>query len=177
MALHNRLLSCGVTVKNVILPVVKTDCFRVLSEAIQRSLPVAIISLGQSNRKQISLEKIATNRDHFRISDNAGNRIQNAPIVANGPDKYISTLPLKSLLKTLHAHEIPANISYSAGSFVCNHLFYKLQHHLREYPIPSGFIHLPQIPEQTLQSETPSMPLDKQVFAVQTIANGVWDSL
>lgn len=160
---------CGHTIQSTVLPVVQQHSIEDLIQEIETCKPSAVIALGQSNRTGISLERTAHNLDHFRIPDNAGNKPPPAPVVKGGPLQYPSTLPLEAWYKALTEQDIPVHFSDTAGTFVCNHLFYGLQHYLRDSNIPSGFIHVPMLPEQTTRSDSPSLPFKQQLLALKTM--------
>jgi pyroglutamyl-peptidase len=92
----------------------------------------------------VSLERVAINLDDARIPDNAGRQPVDRPVVRGGPAAYFSTLPLKSMREALQLAGIPVEVSQTAGTFVCNHVFYGLMHQLRHRSgIRGGFVHLP----------------------------------
>lgn len=101
-------------------------------------------------RPDITIERVAINIDDARIADNEGNQPVDVPVVEEGPAAYWSTLPMKAIVKRLQAEGIPASVSQTAGTFVCNHLFYGLMHELenRDKKIKGGFVHIPFLPEQ-----------------------------
>ena len=122
--------------------------------------PALVVCLGlAAGRAAISLERIAINVDDARIADNGGARPIDTPVIAGAPAAYFSTLPIKAMRAAIEAAGAPAEISQSAGTFVCNHLFYGLMHQLARMPAlrdtRGGFIHVPLLPEQG----TPSLPL------------------
>jgi pyroglutamyl-peptidase len=132
------------------LPVAFGTSLAQLREALQATAPRLVLCVGQAGgRAQVSIERVAINIDDARIADNAGAAPIDAPIVADGPAAYFATLPIKSMLAALHDAGIPAEISQSAGTYVCNHVFYGLMHALQAHPeIRGGFIHIPYSPEQ-----------------------------
>jgi pyroglutamyl-peptidase len=134
----------------------------VLRDAIARHDPVLVLAIGQAGgRGQMSLERVAINLDDARIPDNAGAQPVDAPIVAEGVPAYFSRLPIKAMLSALLEAGIPAEISQTAGTYVCNHVFYGLMHALAERPgVRGGFVHIPYLPEQAaLHPGAPSLPL------------------
>ena len=159
----------GFSIRTIILPVVRWTSVQILSSAIKAHNPAAIIALGQSRRPEISLERVAINRDHFKIADNAGHQPLNSPIRADGPEQYLSTLPLEALLNALHKTRIPTQYSDTAGTYVCNHLFYGLMDHLRTSSVPAGFIHLPHSEAQTATAYLKSQDFERQKTAMTTI--------
>jgi len=143
--------------------------------------PEAVLCLGQaSGRSVITIERVAVNLLDFRIPDNAGNQFSDQPVVADGPAAYFTTLPVRSILERLTSQGIPAQLSLSAGAYLCNQVTYVLLHHLQDQgsKIPAGFIHLPDLPQQAAQKSSPgpSMSLETMIQAVslalQVIAQG-----
>ena len=132
------------------LPVVFGESMARLRKSIAQTKPALVLCIGQAGgRTQISLERIAINIDDARTPDNAGNSPADAAIVADGPAAYFSMLPIKRLLAELERAGIPAEISQSAGTYVCNHLFYGLMHFLgKRRGVRGGFVQIPYSPEQ-----------------------------
>lgn len=127
------------------LPTEFEASLRALRLAIRTTSPALVVCLGLAGgRRELSLERVAINVDDARIPDNAGAQPVDARIVANGPAAYFTTLPIKAMLATLSKHGIPAHVSQTAGTYVCNHVFYALMHALRRKPgVRGGFIHVP----------------------------------
>lgn len=127
--------------------------------------------LGQAaGRSAITPERVAINVDDARIPDDAGALPIDKPIVAGGPAAYFSTLPIKAITKAISDAGIPASVSNTAGTFVCNHVFYAVMHHLTQsdyHHTRAGFIHIPAIPQQGLGSEVPTMELDVITKAIE----------
>ncbi len=139
-----------------------------LSQLIAKLQPCLVLAIGQAGgRTQICLEHVAINLIEARIPDNSGQQPSGKPVVEGGPDAYFCQLPLKSMLKALHKHEIPAAISYTAGTFVCNSTFYQLCHLRQSMELPAGFIHIPYAPSQTIYNGVASLSLDIVVAAVK----------
>lgn len=159
--LHGTLLPNNTRIIGCELPVVQHQCIQLLLQKIQQYTPIIIIALGVSSRSCISLERVALNIDDFSIPDNAGNQPIDAPILHNAPPAYWSTLPIKKLFSLLQKQRIPVEISNSAGTFVCNHLFFHMQHALSSTHTQSGFIHVPT---------TKDIPLSTQVGSILKIA-------
>jgi len=161
----------GVPITACELPTEFGRALDVLAQAMARTRPQLVIALGQAaSRGEISVERVAINVDDARIADNAGRQPIDEPVVAGGPSAYFSTLPIKSIVAALNEARIAASVSQSAGTFVCNHLFYGLAHLMatRWPDVRGGFIHLPLLPEQTLRFPGAlSMPLDKMIDAVR----------
>ena len=133
--------------------------------------PDAVVMIGQAGgRDKITPERVAINVSDARIDDNEGNRPSDVPVVAGAPAAYFSTLPIKNIVSALEKEGIPAAISNSAGTFVCNHLMYGVLHYIADKTLPAiaGFIHIPYIPEQTAdKTDKPSLPLDADVRAIE----------
>src|SRR5690606_37700984 len=119
------------TVRSVLLPCVFGRALEVLDAAITRHRPSVVIALGLAgSRRDITVERVALNIDDARIPDNAGCRPIDQPVVAGAPCAYWSTLPIKAIVVALQEAGIAASVSQSAGTFVCNHVFYGLAHRL-----------------------------------------------
>jgi pyroglutamyl-peptidase len=135
-----------------------------LKNAIDEVKPGLVICVGQAGgRAHISVERIAINVNDARIPDNAGNQPVDTPVIEAGPAAYWSTLPIKAMVEALKNKGIPAMVSQTAGTFVCNHIFYGLMHelHTKQTLVRGGFIHIPFLPEQAAKKpEQPSMALD-----------------
>jgi len=145
------------------LPVVHQKSIDTAIKAIELHKPDITMIIGQAGGNSgIAIERVAINIDDYRIKDNEGNQVIDEPIVLDGPVAYFATLPLKAMVKELRKHEIPATVSNSAGTFVCNHIFYGVQHYIQHnnLDIKSGFIHVPFLPEQVTNKATPSMSLE-----------------
>ena len=122
-----------------------------------------VIALGQSGgRPGLSLERVAINVDDYRIPDNDGNRPVDEPVVEGGPAAYWSTLPIKDMVRAMWEAGVPASVSNSAGTFVCNHLFYRLMRFLEDEGNVrrGGFIHVPYMMEQAERLGQPGLPLE-----------------
>jgi len=132
------------------LPVEFGASLAALREAIGESQPALVLCVGQAGgRAQLSLERVAINVDDARIADNAGARPIDEPVAAGGPAAYFSDLPIKAMLAALRDAGIPAEVSQTAGTYVCNHVFYGLMHALRDVTgVRGGFIHIPYSTEQ-----------------------------
>jgi pyroglutamyl-peptidase len=154
------------------LPCVFGDAAEALRGFVDELRPDLVIAVGQAGgRPEISIERIAINVDDARIPDNAGRQPVDVPIVAEGPAAYFTTLPIKAMAAAIRAQGIKAGVSQTAGTFVCNHVFYALMHHLRErgQAVKAGFIHVPFLPEQAAAwpTPTPDMALEDIVTALR----------
>ena len=148
-ALHGKRIG-GHRIETRCLPVVFGDANAALRRAIADTSPAIVLCVGQAGgRGAISIERVAINVDDARIPDVAGHSPVDAPIVARGPAAYFSTLPIKRLRAALAKAGIPAEISQTAGTYVCNHVFYGLMHALKRRPgVRGGFVHIPYSPAQ-----------------------------
>ncbi len=149
-----------------LLPCVFGAAIKELKHLISVHEPVLIVGVGLAGgRTEITPERVAINVDDARIADNAGQQLVDRPVVKDGPAAYWSTLPIKAIVQALRKRGIPATVSQSAGTFVCNHVFYGLMHELRgQKQVRGGFIHVPFLPEQT--SDKPSLPLEIMTQAI-----------
>ncbi|MFF0312275.1 pyroglutamyl-peptidase I [Streptosporangium sp. NPDC004379] len=132
-----------------------------LREAVAEHDPRVVVCVGQAGgRADVTVERVAVNLDDARIPDNAGRQPIDEPVVRGGPAAYFATLPVKACVAAARAVGVPASVSQSAGTFVCNHLFYGLMHLIAtERPdIRGGFVHVPFAPGQVLDRAAPSMP-------------------
>ena len=121
--------------------------------------PQAILSLGQAGgREAVTPEVVAVNLQDARIPDNAGNQPQGEPIVPAGWDGYFTTLPVRSLAQQAAEKGFPCRLSYSAGTYVCNDVFYRLLHHYKPTETRVGLIHVPFLPIQAKEGQ-PSLSL------------------
>lgn len=167
----------GGTIAICEVPVVINKSIDAVTQAIEQQKPDIVIAVGQAGgRESITPERIAINLDDYRIPDNEGNQPIDQAVVSAGPDAYFTTLPIKAMVEAMHAAGIPATVSNTAGTFVCNHLFYGLQHHLADSSIRCGFIHIPFLPQQVTDVAKPSMSLDVIVKGLASAAQAALDN-
>ena len=140
-----------------------------LRAAIRETKPSLVLCVGQAGgRGAMSLERVAINVDDARIPDNAGARPIDTAIVEDGPAAYFTSLPIKTMLAALRDAGIPAEVSQTAGTYVCNHVFYGLMHALRNRRIRGGFVHIPYSPEQAAHHPgAPSLPVETVVHGLR----------
>ena len=134
-----------------------------LFDAIDALQPDIVIAVGQAGgRHEISVERVALNVDDATIPDNAGQQPVDATIADGGPAAYFSTLPIKAIVRALRLRGFPAGVSQTAGTFVCNHVFYGLMQHAQSRGMKAGFIHVPFLPQQVAgrADVAPSMALN-----------------
>lgn len=134
--------------KTKLLPVSFDNAFLALKEEIKTFAPHKIVLTGLANRRnELSIEKIAINYVNSRNTDNDGNRPKKMSINESMPDGLFATLPVESIVDYCITNNLPANMSYTAGTYVCNDLFFKALVYLKDTKIQVGFIHLPSTEE------------------------------
>lgn len=145
----------------------------VLTELLRQIQPEIAICVGQAGgRVDISLERIAINIDDARIPDNAGAQPIDQSIDPDGPAAYFSTLPIKAIVKNLREAGTPASVSQTAGTYVCNHVFYGLMHYANKHSqlLRAGFVHIPYLPSQaSAHPGAPSMALEQMKKALHIL--------
>ncbi len=153
------------------LPTAFDEAPYALRRALRATNPRVAIAVGLAGgRDGISLERVAINVIDARIPDNAGTQPIDSPVVRNGPTAYFTTLPIKAALRALHKAGISAHVSQTAGTYVCNQIFYALMHAAkRRHGLRAGFVHVPYLPEQAERNEAPGMPLQEIIHAVEII--------
>lgn len=146
---------------------------------IEEIEPDAVISLGMAQRKKISVERVGINVNDARIPDNDGQQPEDELIDEDGPAAYFSTLPVREIYDRLIEEGVPAKISNTAGTFVCNHLMYGVLNHISKMGLDTkaGFIHVPMMPQQTLNKDKPSMCLDLTVKAAEIVIETTVENL
>jgi pyroglutamyl-peptidase len=164
-------------VRSAILPVHHAEAAPQVSRLLDETDPLAVVHLGLAGgRARIALERVAVNVMDYDTPDNAGYRARGEPCVAGGPAAYFATLPVAAIVAALIAEGIPAYVSNTAGTYLCNHTMYGTLHRLaeRRHPARAGFIHLPLLPAMVAAAglEQPSMDTGLMVRAVE-IALGV----
>jgi pyroglutamyl-peptidase len=161
----------GLRVEVCLVPCEFRRAFEVVAEAIERHRHALVVCLGlAAGRTHMGVERVAINADDARIPDNAGMQPVDEPIAAGGPPAYFATLPVKAMVAAMRAEGVPAEVSNSAGTYVCNHLMYGVLHYLAASGLRAraGFIHVPSSEEMALDKrEAPSMALATMVRGVQ----------
>lgn len=162
-ALHSRRI-LGHTVVAAQLPTVFDASLIELNALLKKHQPALVVCVGQAGgRGALSMERVAINVNDAPMADNTGAQPVDTPVKPGAPAAYFTTLPIKAMLAALQTEGVAAEVSQTAGTFVCNHVFYGLMHTLatrRELKrTRGGFIHVPWLPEQG----TPGMPLDEIV--------------
>lgn len=158
------------TIHAAILPVERFRAVERSVELISEYQPDVVIALGvAAGRTAVTPEKVAINFDDYRIADNGGNQPIGEPIVAGGPAAYFSTLPINRMCQMMNKIDVPSAVSFSAGTFVCNHLMYGILEHIErnKLSIRAGFVHVPQAQEFAGTKDAPTLPLAMMVEAVR----------
>ena len=166
-ALHGRTVA-GHRLIGAQLPTAFGRSLEVLRDLLHRHHPALVVCTGQAGgRTALSLERIAINVNDARIPDNDGAKPVDTPVVAGGPAAYFTSMPIKAMLAALLAEGINAEVSQTAGTFVCNHVFYGLMHELETRHdlrrTRGGLVHVPWLPAQG----QPSMRLDEIVTGLR----------
>ena len=161
----------GAHILTAVLPVVYSEAASILIGLIHEHNPDVVICFGQAEgRTSITPERFAVNLNDASIADNAGQIRVDKSIQTGTPLALESTLPVKELVSALRAEGTPSSLSLSAGSFVCNHIFYELQNALKDTVTESGFVHVPLMNEQ--QEDFPglfTMDVDTMALAAKTM--------
>lgn len=172
-ALEGKAMSDGSVIKVAELPCAFERSLDVLAQHIRQLKPQLVVCVGQAGgRAEISIERVAINVDDARIPDNIGAQPIDLPIRAGGPAAYFSRLPIKAIVAALQTSDIPAAVSQTAGTFVCNHVFYGLMHlaKARRSIRRAGFVHIPYLPEQAQRHpNAPSMSLAMMVAGLTLV--------
>jgi pyroglutamyl-peptidase len=160
----------GVKIAKCLVPTEFRRAIAAVAEAIEAEQPDVVLCLGQAGgRFRMSVERIGINIDDAAIADNAGAQPIDEPIAQPGPAAYFVTVPVKAMVEAMRAAGVPAEVSNSAGTFVCNHLLYGVLHYLAAQGLATraGFIHVPYAEEQVL--DKPGKP----AMAIETMTRGV----
>ena len=164
----------GVDIIKLEVPTVFGTSVDTVITAMEAHLPDAVLCVGQAGgRAGLTPERIAINIDDARIPDNDGQQPVDRPIAADGPAAYFSTLPVKAMTAAIREAGLPAELSNTAGTFVCNHLMYGILHHLAKYhpAIRAGFLHVPFLPTQG----SPNLPLEDIVRGIEAAITAIRD--
>jgi pyroglutamyl-peptidase len=142
-----------------------------LKAAILGAKPGIVLCVGEAgDRAVLSVERVAVNVRDARMADNDGATPIDTPVVRGGPAAYFATLPVRAMVAALRAAELPAELSMSAGTFVCNHIFYGLMHLAasKTRPFRAGFLHVPSL-AQSRKPGSQSMSLDDIVRGIEIV--------
>lgn len=161
----------GVEIVKLEVPTVFGKSIATVAAAIAKEAPDAVLCIGQAGgRYDLTPERVAINLDDARIQDNEGNQPIDTVIFQDGAPAYFATLPIKAMTAKIREAGLPASVSNTAGTFVCNHLMYGVLYTLaKDYPgVKGGFMHVPFVPSQTVNRPTPAPSM-----CVQDIARGI----
>lgn len=161
----------GAQVVHRIVPCVFGKAIETVCEAIRQEAPDVVICIGQAGgRAAVTPERVGINLRDARLPDNAGNQPVDEPIRPDGEAAYFSRLPIKAIATAIREAGIPAQVSNTAGTYVCNDLMYGLLYHIQhDFPqVRGGFIHVPFATEQVADKPgTPALPLEQMVEALR----------
>jgi pyroglutamyl-peptidase len=169
----NGVVADGVRINGLVLPVSSTGVGRALGEAIDRIRPDVVLVTGVTpGRAAVSVERIAINVRDFPIPDVDGATPVDEPVIPDGPSAYFSTLPIKAILAAWQDRGIPGYVSNSAGTYLCNQIFYLARHMTEGVDAIAGLVHIPLATRSAATSHPPppSLHLDMLEDAVRTAA-------
>ena len=153
----------GAEVRCLEVPTVFHKSAHVLEEEMSHYQPDFVLCIGQAGgRSSLTPERVAINQDDARIPDNDGNQPLDLPIRPDGAPAYFSSLPIKAMVQAIKKEGLPASVSNTAGTFVCNHLMYQALYLVeKKFPhVKAGFMHIPYMMEQVVnRPTTPAMSL------------------
>lgn len=169
----------GAKIVKLEIPTVFNECAQVVKKAIIEEHPDYVLDVGQAGgRYGLTPERVAININDGRIPDNEGYQPLGVPIHLDGEKAYFTQLPIKAEVKAIRDAGLPAEISNTAGTFVCNHIFYQVQYmRAKMFPnLKAGFIHIPFLPEQVVKRpNTPSMALTDIVRGLTAAIGAIVD--
>jgi pyroglutamyl-peptidase len=162
----------GIELYTHVLPVDRHQAPGKIIALTEQWSPDIILLLGEATgRSVVSIERLAINLMDYRIPDNKGNRVEDEPIILDGPAAYFVSLPVKRIYEKIKNEGIPVELSLTAGAFLCNQVLYQVLHWLsdKNHKVLAGFIHVPSLPEQVCRRGTvsPSMSLETSLRAVR----------
>lgn len=161
------------------IPTVFDKSIKLVLRAMKKHKPDVVLCIGQAGgRSEITPERVAINIDDSRGTDNEGNQPVDRTIFADGAAAYFSLLPIKAMVAAMKDAGIPASVSNTAGTFVCNHLMYGVLHHIhKSFPgVRGGFMHVPYIPEQVAERQgVPALPLEVITRGIEVSIQAILD--
>lgn len=170
----------GLVLATAVLPVTYAGALPALRAALDADRPDVVLATGLAGgRAQVSVERVAINVDDARLADNDGIRRIDAPVVPGGPAAYFATVPIKAMAAAIRGAGVPAAVSQSAGTFLCNHVFYHACHiaATARPGLRAGFIHLPWLPDQAIDHPgEPSMALPDMLRALRAALAALTDT-
>lgn len=150
------------------VPTVFGKSIATVAAAMEKEKPDAVLCIGQAGgRYDLTPERVAINMDDARIKDNEGNQPIDVPIFADGAPAYFTNLPIKAMVQAIRNVGVPASVSNTAGTFVCNHLMYGVLYTIaKKYPgMKGGFMHVPFVPSQVVNRPSPAPCLNMKDIA------------
>ena len=170
----------GADIVKIDVPVVFNEAGKVVYEAIKKENPDVVFCIGQAGgRFDITPERVAVNIQDARIADNSGAQPKDVKCFEDGKNAYFTKLPVKAMVKYMKDAGVPASVSYTAGTFVCNDLMYSVLYHIdKEYPdMIGGFMHVPFLHEQVMaRANTPSLSNDDIVKGIEASIEAIVDN-
>ncbi len=168
----------GVELVKLTVPTVFGKSIDTVLEAMRREKPDAVLSIGQAGgRTVLTPERVAVNFADASIPDNEGNQPRAEKIFEDGSDSYFATVPVDAIVSAVKQAGVPASVSMSAGTYVCNHLMYGvLYYEQKEFPgMLGGFIHIPFSPEQVsgMRQDQPSMSVDTSARGIEAALRAI----
>lgn len=167
----------GAEIIKLEVPTVFEKSIEKAAAAMEKVKPDAVLCIGQAGgRFALCPERVAINVDDARIPDNEGKQPIDVPIFEDGMPAYFSNLPIKAMVQAIKEAGLPASVSNTAGTFVCNHLMYGVLYHIHhKYPnMRGGFMHVPYIPEQVVNlPDKPYMALDDIVKGIEAAITAI----
>jgi pyroglutamyl-peptidase len=161
----------GAEVVKLVVPTVFGKSIETVHEAMKKENPDVTFCIGQAGgRIGLTPERVAINLNDARIEDNEGNQPVDEPIFEDGKTAYFTSLPVKAMVQKIKDAGVPASVSYTAGTFVCNHLMYGVLYYIdKEFPdMKGGFMHVPYLHEQAVnRANTPSLSKEDIVKGIE----------
>ena len=167
----------GATIVKCVVPTVFGKSIETVYEAMKKEQPDVTLCIGQAGgRVGLTPERVAINLNDARIADNEGNQPLDTPIFEDGDTAYFTSLPAKAMVEKIKAAGVPASVSYTAGTFVCNHLMYGVLYYIsKEFPeMRGGFMHVPFLHEQVMnKKDTPSLSKEDIVKGIEAAISAI----
>ena len=170
-----------VEVVKLMVPTVFYKSIDTVAAAIEKEKPDAVLCIGQAGgRFDLTPERVAININDARIPDNEGNQPLDGPVFEDGETAYFATLPIKAMAEEIRKAGVPASVSNTAGTYVCNHLMYGVLYTLaNKYPdVHGGFMHVPFITSQVINRKpiAPSLSLEQIVTGIEAAVKAIGEN-
>lgn len=169
----------GAEIEKLEIPTVFHKSAKVVRQKMEEYQPDVVLNIGQAGgRMGLTPERVAINQDDARIPDNEGNQPIDVPIQEDGQAAYFSKLPIKAMVEAMKEVGIPASVSNTAGTFVCNHIMYQTLYLVdKEFPnVQAGFMHIPYMTEQVIDKPgQPAMSLIDMARGVEAAIEAIVD--